>query len=363
MLTIEMGDVSAMRAAKKSEEIRDFIINAIPGHHRDVVARTTERFGLTRQAINRHMNILIKEGLVNAEGKTSQRIYKLPILEKESITIPLKGLEEDRLWREYVNESLKDLPENVYNIWHYGFTEMVNNVIDHSSGVMLTVTVGKTAATTNMMIKDDGVGIFRKIKTDLGLEDERHAILELAKGKLTTDPARHTGEGIFFSSRMFDHFQILSGGIYFSHKIDEEEDWILERDIPKEGTNVIMSINNKSNRTTKEIFDKFSSRKEDYGFTKTVVPVRLLKHGLEQLISRSQAKRLLARFERFKVVILDFAGVEEIGQAFADEVFRVFPGIHPEVKLIPVNITKDVRKVIKRAKFELSLPLFNNKDA
>jgi len=344
--------------ARKSEHIRDFIVNAIPNHPKDVVARAIEYFGLTRQAINRHMKILIKDGLVKAEGNTSQRIYKLIILEKESISIPLKGLEEHILWRDHVVDSFKDLKNNVLNIWHYGFTEMVNNVIDHSGGTAITITINKSAATITMMIKDDGVGIFRKIKTDLGLEDERHAILELAKGKLTTDPDRHTGEGIFFSSRMFDHFQILSGGVYYSHEIEEEEDWILERDIPKDGTNVIMSISNNSNRTTKEIFDKFSSRKEDYGFIKTVIPVKLLKHGAEQLISRSQAKRLLARFEKFKVVILDFSGVDDVGQAFADEIFRVFPGIHPEVRIVPINTTSNVKKLIRRAKASLSLPLF-----
>lgn len=339
-----------MRVAGKSKELRDFIVNAIPDHPKDVVAHSAAKFGLTRQAINRHINFLIKQGLVQAEGNTNQRTYKLPILERKSISVSLTNLEEDRLWRENVSELLKDLPQNVYDVWHYGFTEMVNNAIDHSGGSTLTIVLEKTAATTNMMIIDNGIGIFRKIKTDLGLEDERHAILELAKGKLTTDPVRHTGEGIFFSSRIFDHYHILSGGVFFTHNIDEEEDWILERDIPKEGTVVFMSIRNQSNRTTKEIFDKFSSRRDDYGFTKTMVPVRLLKHGPEQLISRSQAKRLLARFERFKVVLLDFKGIDEIGQAFADEVFRVFPALHPRVKLIPINTTKEVKKIIKRAK-------------
>ena len=351
-----------MRVAGKSKELRDFIVNAISDHPKDIVAHSATKFGLTRQAINRHMNSLIKQGLVQAEGNTNQRTYKLPILERKSISVSLTNLEEDRLWRENVSELLKDLPQNVYNVWHYGFTEMANNVIDHSGGTTLTIVFQKTAATTNMMIIDNGIGIFRKIKTELGLEDERHAILELAKGKLTTDPVRHTGEGIFFSSRIFDHYHLLSGGVFFTHNIDEKEDWILERDIPNEGTVVFMSIKNQSNRTTKEIFDKFSSRKDDYGFTKTVVPVRLAKHGPEQLISRSQAKRLLARFERFKVVLLDFRGIDEIGQAFADEVFRVFPELHPEVKLIPINTTKEVKKLIKRAKQagrELTLPLFS----
>jgi DNA-binding transcriptional ArsR family regulator len=336
--------------ARKSEDIHNFIVNAIPDHPKDVVARAMERFGLSRQAINRHVNILIKLGLVQAEGKTKQRTYKLSVTEKNIFTVPILNLEEDRLWRDNISDLLKDLPENMYHIWHYGFTEMVNNAVDHSNGKMITVILEKTASTTNMLIIDDGIGIFRKIKLELGLEDERHAILELAKGKLTTDPSRHTGEGIFFSSRMFDHYRILSGGVFFSHVLGEEEDWILEREIPKEGTIVYMSNKNICTRTTKEVFDKYLSKKEDFGFNKTVVPVRLLKHGLEQLISRSQAKRLLVRFEKFKVVILDFKGVDIIGQAFADEIFRVFSSAHPDVRLIPVNTTSEVKKIIRRSK-------------
>jgi DNA-binding transcriptional ArsR family regulator len=352
-----------MRIIGKGVQLRDFIINTLPDHPKDIIGRTAEQFGLTRQAINRHMNILIEDGLVEAEGKTNNRIYKLPILREYTFSVSLNGLEEHKLWVSKVSELLKDLPENVYNIWNHGFSEMVNNAIDHSGGTTLTISLEKTAATTNMKIIDNGIGIFRKIKNELGLEDERHAILELAKGKLTTDPIKHTGEGIFFTSRIFDHYHILSGGIFFSHNIDKEEDWILERDRPKEGTIVFMSVKNKSNRTTQEIYNKFALTREDYGFTRTVVPVRLLKHGQEQLISRSQAKRLLTRFDRFKVVLLDFTGIDEIGQAFADEVFRVFPHLHPEVKLIPTNTTKEVKKLIKRAKTGLSLPLFNQTNA
>ena len=177
-----------------------------------------------------------------------------------------------------------------------------------------------------------------------------HAILELAKGKLTTDPQRHTGEGIFFTSRMFDDYVILSGGVYFSHKTGEEEDWILERERPREGTTVVMSLRNRSDRTVKQIFEKYTASPKDFGFNRTIVPVRLAKHGAEQLISRSQAKRLLARFERFRVVILDFAGIDEIGQAFADEIFRVYSLQHPEVRIVPANAGPEVKRSIRRAK-------------
>ena len=55
---------------------------------------------------------------------------------------------------------------------------------------------------------------------------------------------------------------------------------------------------------------------DDYSFAKTVVPVRLAKIGDENLVSRSQAKRLLQRVDRFRCVVLDFDQVGSIGQAF-----------------------------------------------
>lgn len=338
------------KITRRSSEIREFLLDSIPLHPKDVAARASERFGITRQAVNHHMQGLVKEGLVSTQGNTRQRSYGLVTLTSNTFVAQLEGLTEDRFWRQEVAPLLTGLRENVFSIWQYGLTEMVNNAVDHSGGTRVTVTVESTAATTTLWIADDGIGIFRKIRTELGLEDERHAILELSKGKLTTDPQRHTGEGIFFTSRMFDDYVILSGGVYFSHKTGEEEDWILERERPGEGTTVVMSLRNRSDRTVKQIFEKYTASPKDFGFNRTIVPVRLAKHGAEQLVSRSQAKRLLARFERFKVVILDFAGIDEIGQAFADEIFRVYSLQHPEVRIVPANTGPEVKRSIRRAK-------------
>ena len=247
-----------------------------------------------------------------------------------------------------VRDALGDLPDNVLEIWQYGFTEIFNNAIDHADGTHIWVQIRKTAATTEMMISDDGYGIFKKIQTAMGLLDARHAILELSKGKLTTDPTHHTGEGIFFSSRMFDLFDILSEGVYFSHEIEGAEDWIIEGDKKSKGTAVWMRLNNHTARTTKEIFDQYNSG-DDYGFTKTVVPVRMAQYGEDKLISRSQARRVLARVELFKTVLFDFTEVETIGQAFADEIFRVFAMQHPEIQLVPMNANSETKRMIARA--------------
>lgn len=109
-----------------------------------------------------------------------------------------------------------------------------------------------------------------------------------------------------------------------------------------------MKISSQSQRTTKQVFDRFTTD-DDYGFSRTHVPVFLARYGSENLVSRSQAKRLLARFERFKEILLDFDKVDSIGQAFADEIFRVFTSQHPSIHLYHINANKQVKNMITRA--------------
>jgi hypothetical protein len=148
---------------------------------------------------------------------------------------------------------------------------------------------------------------------------------------------------------MFDAFQILSDGVHLSHTLGEPEDEIGERGVPHAGTSVLMRLSTHTTRTTKKVFDEFTVNDNDYGFNKTVVPVKLAQYGDDNLISRSQAKRLLLRTELFKIVVLDFSDVPAIGQAFADEIFRVFANQHPDIELIPMKANAEVQRLITRA--------------
>jgi hypothetical protein len=333
----------------RGEAVRNFILAKVKDHPTDIVRIATEHFNCSRQAIHKHIQHLVKEDAVRVSGTTRNRVYTLaPLVECEKTFEIEPHLAEDIVWDREVAPVLGTMADNVRSIWYYGFTEIFNNAIDHSSGTYISVHISKTAAETEITISDNGVGIFKKIQHALGLLDERHAVLELAKGKLTTDPSRHSGEGIFFSSRMFDDFAILSGEVYFSHHFGKKEDWILQASRDQGGTFVTMRLNNHTARTSKKVFDQFSTD-DDYGFTKTIVPVELAQYGDNNLVSRSQAKRLLARIEKFKVVVFDFDGVELIGQAFADEIFRVFALSHPGIILEHLNANNEVSKMILRA--------------
>lgn len=335
---------------QKSQEIRDYILKNIPENRHNITSITANHFGISRQAVLRHIRYLITNNKILAHGSTRDRYYELKPIANFSIVLKNSpDLEEDKIWREEIRPHLKGVQSNVFDICMYGFTEMLNNVIDHSGANIVTINLNYSREKIQLDVMDDGIGIFRKIQKELNLEDHIHAVLELSKGKLTTDPEHHTGEGIFFTARMFDSFSILSSELFFLHKKDGY-DWILETyDKTNLGTLISMEISTDSERTAKSVFDTFVSSEDDYDFSKTRVPVNLARYGNENLISRSQAKRLLARFDRFKEVVLNFKDVEMIGQAFADEIFRVFQKQYPQIHLYSVNANDQVTKMIKRA--------------
>ena len=261
------------KARSAGEDVRRFIIDHVDAHGGDIAKRAASVFGITRQAVHKHLRRLVEDGVLTESGQTRNHHYRLGVLSGWENSYPIvAGLAEDVVWAREVRATLGELPGNVLLLWQHGFTEMFNNAVDHSEGTEIHVRVRRTAATVEMTISDDGVGIFKKLQDRMHLLDDRHAILELSKGKLTTDPARHTGKGIFFTSRMCDSFDILSGGISFSHSESDANDWIGDNPGFQGGTTVWMRLHNHSTRTTQKIFDEYVSG-EDYDFSRTVVPV------------------------------------------------------------------------------------------
>lgn len=338
---------------KRSKGVRDFIIYHVKKHPVDISRVTAEKFGLSRVTVANYLRSLIKEGILTATGETKARRYELKTLASLEKTLPITSeTQEDEIWSVIVKPQLAGTMDNVLAICAHGFTEMLNNVIDHSESTTAKIIVFRNAAKIVMEVRDYGIGIFNKIQRVFNLAEPQHAILELTKGKLTTDKSKHSGEGIFFTSRMFDFFEIASGTLEFNRtKVGSHppDDWIMEAErAPIQGTQVTMVIPTNATHTTKEIFDNYRAEYDEYGFSKTVIPLTLMRYEGEQLISRSQAKRLMAHVDKFKEIFLDFNGIREIGQAFADEVFRVYRREHPSVHVYPINITDDVVKMIKR---------------
>jgi len=333
---------------KQRETIRRFILDHVEQNPSTVASMAAEAFGYSRPAINRYMSRLVEEGLLEATGRTKAKYYKLrPIKEWDgAFEIDYLWSEED-IWRNHFAPLLEGVGQNIIDLCHYGVTEMVNNVLDHATSPRLLLSYEQNARFLEMMVVDQGIGIFQKIQKDFNLPDPRMALLELSKGKLTSDKKRHAGEGIYFTSRMFDVFSIHSGALFYTKRKTEGSGWLLEIEDKEQhinGTHILMKLYLNTDRTTKSVFDETGG--DNLRFRGTHVPVSLAQYPGEQLVSRSQAKRLLSRFDKFSEVFLDFKDVPYIGQAFADEVFRVFANENPNVKIRVVRAEPDVQKMI-----------------
>jgi anti-sigma regulatory factor (Ser/Thr protein kinase)/biotin operon repressor len=314
------------------------------------VARVAREFGITKQAVQLHVKALVDSGQLVGTGSRRGRRYSLRETLRRSKTYRISSdLTEDSVWNDLVKSAIDDLGEIDEDICRYGVTEMVNNTLDHSDGSKLAVTVACTTSSISIRIADDGVGIFQKIAGALGLADPRLSLIELSKGKFTTDPSKHTGEGIFFTSRAFDRFYIRSSNLLFHHT-SRSDDWLVDvKNSTFTGTRITMSLMIPATRSLQSVFQKYSSGPDDYRFAKTHVPLELATFGDETLVSRSSAKRVLARVDKFDEVMLDFSGIRSIGQGFADEIFRVFALAHPHIRLTPINANEAVTMMIRRA--------------
>ena len=71
-----------------------------------------------------------------------------------------------------------------------------------------------------------------------------------------------------------------------------------------------------------------------------------------QCFSRSEAREILADTDGFDELVFDFDCIDAVGQAFADEIYRVFHNKYPKIEIQEENMNDAVRFMIDRAKNE-----------
>lgn len=341
----------------KKDKILEFAKSHKVFKSSDLVKFFNNKF--SRQYVARFLNELVSEQKLFKDGSTKSSTYSLPenaayhgkgILER----FTSKNAEEHKIQMEIEKAlpNLKNLPENVKSIFDYAFSEMVNNAIEHSKTKFIDISVQISGGKITFTVRDFGVGVFRNVMRKRKLKSETEAIQDLLKGKTTTAPKAHSGEGIFFTSKIADIFELESLGwrMVVDNKVNDV--FIFSDLRSKKGTLVKFSIGLKSKKHLINIFKEYQSSEKTYLFDKTKIRINLYTLGTIY-VSRSQARRVLAGLDRFKLVILDFDKVPTVGQAFADEVFRIFKSAHSETKIQTINTNEAIDFMINRSKDNL----------
>ncbi len=300
--------------------------------------------GISRQAAHRHLVALVAAGRLRTEGRGRAVRYRGATSLPFSRRFP-RAVAEDRVWSELSSElpALGALNPDARSVFQYAFTEMLNNAIEHSGAKEIEVRIEAIPRGLAFEIVDQGRGAFANLRRTLRLPSDLDALAQLSKGKLTTLPAGHTGEGIFFTSKVADRFTLESGKLRWD--VDNlRADVGVGEASPRRGTRVRFEAATRVRRTLAQVFAEFT---DDLEFAKTRVVIKLFAIGT-RFISRSEARRVAVGLDRFREVLFDYQGVEEVGQAFVDEIYRVWATAHPDIRLRSSGANRAVAFMLRR---------------
>lgn len=326
-------------------DITTWITEAALAHPQALAQHLCDRLGVGRACALRLLRTLEQHRWLRREG-TSRRPRHMPGALRQVVrSYALADLEEDLPWARDFSPCF-ELPPAVARMAQHAFTELLNNAIDHSGGTRVVVSMRQTPTQLQLLVSDDGRGLFQVIGETFRITEPTLAMLELAKGKLSSQPDRHTGRGLFFTARLADVMDLHANAAAFQQRDWERERWLPVRSACRAGTSVYVAICLDAERTLDEVMRGHSLDGKGYGFERTVVPLKLLAGAPAVLESRAQARRVATRLGLFRRADIDFHGVADVGHAFADELFRVFGRGHPELRLEPVNMAPGIAAMV-----------------
>jgi predicted ArsR family transcriptional regulator len=338
-----------MRGPNVSENVKQIVETLLATQGSVTSGAVAAQVGISRQAAHAHLSALTAEGLLVREGAGRGTRYLRAQPPGLRLSLRTAGLQEDQVWKELERRAtwLEQLPERARAILHFAFTELLNNAIDHSGAAAVEVLLERGPQRVAFEVVDAGEGIFEHVRRLLALRDHFEALQELSKGKVTTAPEAHTGQGLFFTSKAVDVLMVESGALRWWTDNVRGDVGLGEVHPPRVGTRVRAELAPDTERELRAVFDAYSN--EDFAFTRSRAFIKLFEVGVD-FVSRSEAKRLLHGMEKFEEVVLDFRGVRSVGQGFADEAFRVWARAHPGTRVVAEHMNDAVRFMIERAR-------------
>lgn len=323
-----------------------WVAAAAVDHPQELPRIITERLNCSRSTASKVLQKLVQGQWLIRDGVSRRAQYKPGLLRQVVQRYSIAGLSEDVPWaRDFA--PYFNLPANVQRIAQHAFSELLNNAIDHSEGTQVTVSLRQTPSHVQLLVSDDGRGLFNKVHEAFSLDDPALAMLELSKGKLTSAPQQHTGRGLFFTSKLADVFDLHANELAFQHRGWDARGWTPGRALKRQGTSIYAAFALDTPLTLDAVMRQYSLSGQTLGFERTVVPLRLLTTSQLGLESRAQARRVASRLNLFKRAEVDFKDVKEVGHSFADELFRVMRAQTPELDLVPINMTAAVADMVE----------------
>lgn len=336
--------------------LTQWITEAALQHGAALPAQLMHRLQISRRRATQLLRKLVALQWLTTIGSPRKLHYQPGALRQVVRRYALDGLQEDLPWRHDFAPRF-DLPLEVARMAEHIFTELLNNAIDHSGGTNVTVSMRQTPLQVQLLVSDDGCGLFERVAQGFDIDDPHRVMLELSKGKLTSSPDRHSGHGLFFASRLSDIFDLHANASAFQCCSWGPRAWKPRRGASRQGTSVYAALTLDTSRTLDGVLRAHSSSGSDYTFERTSVALNLLTGGQPGalLTSRAEAKRAVHRLAQFRHAEIDFSGIGQLGHGFADEMFRVFARAQPGLEISAVGMAAQVAAMVNSVRREAAL--------
>jgi anti-sigma regulatory factor (Ser/Thr protein kinase) len=235
-----------------------WITSAALAHPTELPAEVERRTGCSPRRARALVSELTTLGWLVREGTPRKPRWRPGVLRQVVQRYALAGLAEDLPWRRDFAPSFALAPD-VVRLAQHVFIELVNNAIDHSGGTSVTVSMRQTALHLQLLVSDDGVGLFERVEQAHAIADPALAMFELAKGRLTSQPEGHAGRGLFYAARAADVFDLHANRNGYQHRGLEGRGWLRTRAAADRGTTVFVGIALDSPRTLDEVMRSASA--------------------------------------------------------------------------------------------------------
>ena len=339
----------AQRKRLEGERIDDAITLLFDAGDSVTTGLVAKLASVSRQAAGNHLKYLVARGDLAHEGTgRAGRYLKVATL---SFHHRRAEMDQDAVrvmeFKEVERRDPKVLGNpKVSPILMYSYGVLLNNAIDHSNAGNVMTRWYLKSDLIAFEIEDDGIGAFRNMREQRDLQTDEDALGEIAKGRQSTMYERHRGLGIYFSSRMASRFTISSGQLVWEVDGRRGDSTIGSLPYIRVGTLVRVEVDADTQVAMSDVFNDFSL--PGGGGDRTTLPVSLFETN-RGFVSRPEAQRISEQLEMFDKVVLDFIGIDQIGQGFADELFRVWQNQHPETRLIGSHTNPGIDAVLRMA--------------
>ena len=145
----------------KRDQIKNYILDKIDAGDDDYIEKASNAYNISDKTVYRYLREMVEDGILiknKRQYRLSYEEFRYDIKRAEA-----EELGEDLVYTQNILKHVEALKTNVRSIWDYGFTEIMNNAIDHSEADDIQILVRKYPLRISMAIIDDGIGISEKL--------------------------------------------------------------------------------------------------------------------------------------------------------------------------------------------------------